>query len=269
MRTLRQRTVNSLRRSLAIARNDLALLRRESLFVIVLVAMPVVIITFGRSAYAAVLHGEGYKHANGAEQVVPGMALMFVFFMVTFAGLAFFREHMWNTWDRMRMLPVRNYELMLGKVVPAFLIICFQQTLVFGLGYLIFGLHIRGSLAALIGVDLAFAVWLIAFILATVAICRTFQQVLAVSNLGAILFAGLGGALAPVSDLPRWVTPASHVTPIYWAMSGFNSVLLDGKGLSAVLAPISVLIGCALLLTTFAAWRFRMDTRKTGALPGL
>ena len=261
--------MNSLRRSLAIARNDLALLRRESLFAIVLIAMPVVIITFGKSAYAAVLHGEGYKNANGAEQVVPGMALMFVFFMVTFAGLAFFREHMWNTWDRIRTLPVRDYELMIGKVVPSFLIICIQQTLVFALGFLLFGLRARGSLAALICVDLAFAVWLVAFILATVTICSSFQQVLAVSNLGAILFAGLGGALAPVSDLPSWVTPASRVTPFYWAMKGFNTVLLDGKGLSAVLVPITVLAGSAALLIVIVAWRFRLDTRKTGALPGL
>lgn len=261
--------MSSLRRSLAIARNDFDLLRRESLFVIVLVAMPLIIITFGKSAYASVLHGEGYKHANGAEQVVPGMALMFVFFMVTFAGLSFFREHMWNTWDRLRTLPVRNYEIMLGKVAPSFAIICVQQTLVFVLGYLLFGLRVRGSILALVIVDLAFAVWLIAFILATVTICRTFQQVLAVSNLGAILCAGLGGALAPVHDLPAWVAPASRITPIYWAMTGFNGVLLNGKGIGAVVVPVAVLAAFALVLLAFVAWRFRLDTDKAGVLPGL
>lgn len=261
--------MNSLGRSLAIARNDLALLRREPLFAIVLVVMPVIIIVFGKSAYAAVLHGDGYEDANGAEQVVPGMALMFVFFMVTFAGLAFFREHMWNTWDRLRTLPVRNYELMLGKVAPSFLIICTQQAIVFTLGCLLFGLSIRGSVLALICVDLAFSIWLTAFILATVTICRTFQQVLAVSNLGAILIAGLGGALAPVSDLPDWVAPLSRVTPIYWAMSGFDSVLLDGRGMEAVLVPIAVLVGFAGLLVVFVICRFRVATGKTGVLPGI
>lgn len=261
--------MNSIRRSLAIARNDFALLRRESLFAIVIVVMPIVIILFGKSAYAAVLHGEGYKHANGAEQVVPGMALMFVFFMVTFAGLAFFREHMWNTWDRIRSLPVRGSELMIGKVAPSFVIICAQQAIIFSLGFLLFGLRARGSILALICIDLAFAVWLITFILATVTVCRTFQQVLAVSNLGAILCAGLGGALAPVSDLPVWVAPASRATPIYWAMKGFNGVLLDGRGISAAIVPSFVLVGCASVLLAFVAWRFRISNRKTGVLPGL
>jgi ABC-2 type transport system permease protein len=261
--------MSSINRSLAIARNDLALLRREPLFAIVLVVMPLIIIVFGKSAYAAVLHGDGYKDANGAEQVVPGMALMFVFFMVTFAGLAFFREHMWNTWDRLRTLPLRNYELMLGKVAPSFLIICIQQALVFALGYLFFGLAVPGSVLALICVDLSFAIWLTAFILATVTICQTFQQVLAVSNLGAILVAGLGGALAPVADLPDWVTPLSRLTPIYWAMKGFDSVLLDGEGMAAVLVPIAVLLGFAALLIAFVAWRFRIAERKSGVLPGI
>lgn len=199
--------MSSLRRASAIARNDLDLLRRESLFLIILLAMPVVIIVLGKSAYAAVLHGEGFRRANGSEQVVPGMALMFVFFMVTFASLAFFREHMWNTWDRLRALPIRNYEIVLGKVTPSFIIICAQQAFVFSLGFLLFGLRLRGSLAALICIDLAFAVWLMAFVLATVTLCHNLQQVLAISNLGAILFAGLGGALAPVRDLPAWISP--------------------------------------------------------------
>lgn len=261
--------MGSLYRSYAIARNDFELLLRESLFMIVLVAMPLVVIAFGQPAYSAVLHQEGYGSANGAEQVVPGMALMFVFFMVTFAGLAFFREHMWNTWDRIRALPVRNHEIMLGKVVPTFVIICVQQTIVFTLGHFLFGLQVRGSVLALICVDLAFAIWLVTFILATVTVCRTFQQVLAVSNLGAILLAGLGGALAPVHDLPSWISPLSPFTPTYWAMRGFNSVLLSGEGLSAVLLPIGVLLAGAAALVIFVSVRFRLDTQKSGVLPGL
>jgi ABC-2 type transport system permease protein len=261
--------MTALYRSYAIARNDFELLLRESLFMIVLVAMPIVVIAFGEPAYAAVLHQEGYRSANGAAQVVPGMALMFVFFMVTFAGLAFFREHMWNTWDRIRALPVRNYEILLGKIVPTFVIICLQQTIVFTVGHFLFGLEVPGSVLALICVDLAFALWLVAFILATVTVCSTFQQVLAVSNLGAILLAGLGGALAPVHDLPSWISPISPFTPTYWAMRGFNSVLLDGKGISAVLLPTGILLVAATVLVVFVAARFRLDTQKSGVLPGL
>jgi ABC-2 type transport system permease protein len=261
--------MTSIRRSLTIARNDCELLLKEPLFVIVLIAMPLVIMAVTKPTYAAVLQRQGYAFANGAEQAVPGMAIMFAFFMVTFGGLAFFREYMWNTWDRIRSLPVRNREIMLGKAGPSFLIICFQQLVLFVAGYFLFGLHIRGSLTALVAVDLAFAFWLTTFILATVALCRTFQQVLVVSNLGAIVFAGIGGALTPIQTLPGWVSPIAHLTPTYWAMRGFNSVLLDGKGMRAVLLPVGVLLGVAVVFCALAAARFRFDAHKGGVLPGL
>lgn len=194
---------------------------------------------------------------------------MFAFFMVTFGSLAFFREYMWNTWSRIRAMPVRSREIMLGKSVPSFAIICSQQFVLFGVGQLFFGLRIRGSMSALIAVDLAFAVWLTTFILLAVTLSRTFEQVLAVSNLGAIVFAGIGGALTPIRTIPSWALPLAHLTPTYWAMHGFNSVLLDGKGLGAVALPVGVLLAAACAFCVVAIARFRFETTKSGVLPGL
>jgi len=261
--------VTTVRRGYAIAKNDLDLLVQDPITLIILVVMPLVVIAFIKPTYGAVLKQAGYPTANGAEQAVPGMAIMFIFFMVTFAGLAFFREHIWNTWDRIRALPVRRGEIMVGKVIPSFLFICLQQAIVFAFGAALFGLHVRGSVLALALVDMAFAIWLTVFILATVAYCKTFQQVLAVSNLGAIAFAGIGGALTPISTLPGWAKAVSPATPHYWAMKGFNHVLLEGKGLGAVITPMAVLLGSAAVLTVLAALRFRFDAPKGGFLPGI
>jgi ABC-2 type transport system permease protein len=256
-------------RSLAIAGNDLALFLQEPIAVIVLVAMPLCVMAFGKPAYAAALASEGYPKANGAEQAVPGMALMFVFFMVTFAGLAFFREHIWFTWDRIRALPIGPREIMTGKIVLPFTLICLQQLLLFVIGGLLFHLRVKGSVGALIALDLAFDIWLVAFILATVAWCKTFQQVLAVSNLGAIVFASIGGAITPLKTLPSWAGAISPISPTYWAMHGFNSVILDGKALDAVLTPIAVLLGSAVVFAVLAAVRFNFNEAKGGVLPGL
>lgn len=261
--------MSGMRRAFAIAQNDFELLLKEPLSAILLILMPLVIMVVAKPTYAAVLHQEGYRFANGAEQAVPGMAVMFAFFMVTFGSLAFFREHMWHTWSRIRAMPVRSREIMLGKAVPSFVIVCCQQLALFAVGHLIFGLHIRGSVSALVAVDLAFALWLTAFILLTVALCRTFEQILAISNLGAIVFAGIGGALTPIHTIPSWVSPIAHLTPTYWAMRGFNSVLLDGKGISAVALPVGVLVATASVLCVAAVARFRLDATKGGTLPGL
>ena len=258
--------MTSLRRTLVIAGNDLALLRQDPFVAIVLVAMPLVVMTFVKPAFAPALRSEGYPAANGAEQAVPGMALMFVFFMVTFTALGFFREHVWGTWDRLRSMPVQGHEILTSKIVLPFAVIACQQVVLFTAGVVFFGLHVEGRIPALVAVDLAFTVWLTAFCLATVAVCRTFQQVLAVSNLGAIVFAGIGGALTPIPTLPDWAQTVAHATPDYWAMRGFNSVLLEGRGLEGVLLPVGVLVASAAVLAIVAATRFRFDAPKGGML---
>ena len=63
------------------------------------------------------------------------------------------------------------------------------------------------------------------------AICRTAQQANAFAYVGMVLFGAIGGALVPFSVLPRWAQTVAPVTPTYWAMRGFRSVILDGQGL--------------------------------------
>jgi ABC-2 type transport system permease protein len=258
--------VTSTRRTLAIAQNDLDLLRYDPLATIVLIITPLLVMTFLKPAYGPVLHDQGYAFANGSEQVVPGMAVFFSIYMITFLGLAFFREHIWSTWDRLRSLPVKPHEIVIGKLGPAFAIVGVQQAVLFLAGVVLFGLAVRGSVAALVLVDLAYVLWLIAFAFAVASYCRTFQQVLAVSNLGAILFSGIGGALTPIDSLPGWAHSIAPAFPPYWAMRGFKDVLLDGKGVSGVALPVGVLLGAAALFWILAALRFRLDDAKGGTL---
>jgi len=249
-----------------IARNDFALLRRDPLPATLLVVMPLVVMAFMRPAFRPVLQAEGYPVANGAEQVVPGITVMFAVFVVTFAGVGFFRDHIWGTWDRILSAPLPGRTIMLGKLTPALTLILLQQLLLFGAGTLFFDLHVRGSVAGLALVDLAFAAWLLAFSFASVAYSKTFQQLLAISNVGAIVLAGLGGALTPLKTLPSWAQTISPATPTHWAMTGFNRVILHGRAFSSAVVPALVLLGFAALFAVLGALRFRLDEPKGGTL---
>lgn len=251
-----------IRAGAVIARNDLALLRQDPTAPIILLFMPVILVAFFKPAWRPVLHQEGYLFANGAEQAVPGTAVMFAFFMVSFAGVGFFREHVWDTWDRLRTLPIKPRAIISGKVALPFVLIALQQALLFTIGATVFKLHVRGPLYAFALTDLAFVLWLTAFIFATVTFCRTFQQVLAVSNLGAMVFAGLGGALTPISTLPSWARAIAPATPIYWTMKAFNHVTLDGQGIGGIAVSLAVLGGTAVVIAAIAAARFRLDAEK-------
>src|SRR5439155_13668702 len=133
---------------------------------------------------------------------------------------------------RLRSSPATSGEIMAGKVLPSLGLIAVQQAVLLSLGGLLFGLHVRGPLLALVVVAVALALCLVAMGVALAAVCRTAQQLNTTSSLLAIGFSGLGGALAPISVLPSWVRPIAPATPGYWAMRGYRAVILNGSGLS-------------------------------------
>ena len=253
----------SLRRSLAIARHDLRLLRRDPFPAILLIGMPLVLMAFMRPAFRAALLDAGYVGVNGAEQVVPGTTVMFAFFLVGNVGFAFFREHGWQTWERLRASEARPIEVMAGKAAGPLLTSALQLLVLFGLGTLLFGLDVRGSIPGLVLVAASLAICLVALGYAVTALCRSIMQMNAISNLGALLFAGLGGALTPISTLPGWARAVAPATPSYWAMRGFRAVILDGGGLGSVTLPCAVLLTFAFGFGLVAARTFSFAETKT------
>jgi ABC-2 type transport system permease protein len=242
-----------LNRGAAIARHEVRILTQDPSPLIALVVMPLLVITFLRPAFRSILTQEGYSWANGSEQAVPGLTVMFSFFVVSFGGLMLFREHGWHTWSRLQVTGVRTVEIVAGKMAPLLLLLAVQFTLVFGFGSLVFGFHVHGSPFALLLVFLGLAAWLIGLTMLMFALCRTDQQMIAITNVLTMLFGGLGGALVPVGSLPAWARAVSPATPGYWAIRGFRSVTLDGGGLSDVLLPVAVLLGTGALLALVAS----------------
>jgi ABC-2 type transport system permease protein len=133
----------------------------------------------------------------------------------------------------------------------------------FGLGGLLYDLHISGAPLALAATAAAFSLCVVSMGLALLAICKTLMQMNALANLGAIVLAGLGGAIAPSSALPGWASSIAPATPSYWAMRGFRSVILDGGGFSEVALPMAVLLGFAVAFSAVAVSRLKFEETKT------
>jgi ABC-2 type transport system permease protein len=52
------------------------------------------------------------------------------------------------------------------------------------------------------------------------------------------------------------------VTPQYWAMRGYNAMVLDGHGFGAAVRPTLMLLGYAAVFAAIALRRFRFDDAK-------
>ncbi|GAA4955264.1 hypothetical protein GCM10023238_22350 [Streptomyces heliomycini] len=198
--------------------------------------MPLLIMGFMQPLFRAALRAGGEAaDANGAEQGVPGMAVMFLFFLVNVVGFAMFREHGWNTWDRLRASTARRSSCWPRASSCRWPPRVLQLAVIFGAGGALFDLRVTGSLLALVVVALPLALCVVMVGMALVALCRTISQLSVIANILALVFAGLGGALTPQSAMPDWAEPFAPAVPSYWAMRGFNEVVLRGGGVADVL----------------------------------
>ncbi len=137
-----------------------------------------------------------------------------------------------------------------------------QLALVFGVGVVALDLQVDGSVAGVTAVSAALPACVVAFGLAITAVEHTMQQVSALGCLGATLCNAIGGALVPYSTLPGWLQAIGPITPRYWAMRGYNALILGGDGFGAAVLPVVMLLGYAAVFVVVALVRFRFDEAK-------
>jgi ABC-2 type transport system permease protein len=252
----------SRRRTVAIVGHQLRLLSRDPLPIMVLVVFPLILMAFLKPMVALALVAHGYRGANGAEQVVPGEAVANGFYIVGLTSFAFFVEHGWNTWDRLRASNATSPEIIVGKALPLLAVSATQFLVIFAIGVPLFHLHSRGPLVALVPLIAAFATCLVMLGVMVTALCRTIQQVSALAFGSLVLFGALGGALVPLQVLPNWARAIAPATPTYWVMRGFQSVILDGHSFPAIVLPCCMLVGMSATFAAVSLKRFRFTDAK-------
>jgi ABC-2 type transport system permease protein len=251
------------RRIAAIARHDLRILRGDPAFLVIFTVMPLAFMAFSaRSAGAALEIYLPRSDVEGAAFIVPGAAVLFSGFLVGNVGFGVFREHGWGTWERLRASPLSTIELILGKSVVPILCLAIQLTSLLGGGALLFGLEMRGSWMAFVTVAVALGLMELSLGFMLLALCRSVIQLNALSNAGAMLIGGIGGAVSPVETLPGWAQAVAPATPAYWAMRGFRSVTIEGGGFSEVALPMAVLAGFTAVFAVVALLRFEVEDSK-------
>lgn len=239
---------DSLRRIVALARHNLVLRRRDpgqflGYLVMPMVLMPVLKPVFQRAA------------TGGTTQVVTGMLVIYSTLALAVVGTATLTERAWHTWDRLRATRAGIPELLLGKTLPAYAVLLLQQTVL-----LVYGIALIGARPSGAGADgllaIAVIVWsatLLALGNALASVVRSFGELSAACDIGALTVSTLGGALVPVSMFPVGLRAAAHASPGYWALSMMQAAMAGDA--SRTLRSAAVLLAVGTAAAVFAVRR--------------
>ncbi|MBN1814883.1 MAG: ABC transporter permease [Anaerolineae bacterium] len=125
--------------------------------------------------------------------------------------------------------------------------------------------------AGLLGVDYLREPVAVLLMMVTTALCtagmglligvlsKTDDQVAMFSVIPTLLMAGLGGAWMPLEFTSQAFQFVGHLTPVAWAIEGFENLVVRGMELNAVLLPATVLAAFGAVLFSLAVWRFKFE----------
>ena len=184
---------------------------------------------------------------SAAEQNVPGYTVFGMFFIMGVLASSIWKEKALGTSLRLQAAPLSRRVLLLGKLLPYYLVNLIQVALMFAVGRLVFGLSLATAAAAT-GLGLTVAAW-----------ARTENQITGLSTLLALVLAAVGGMMVPVFVMPVWMQRLARLTPHFWALQGYQDILVRGLGVREVLPEVGILLGFAGAFYTLALLRFRWE----------
>src|SRR4030081_3011878 len=203
-------------------------------------------------------HARYNPAASSRLNIVPGLVgTILTMTMLIFTALSVTREIERGTMESLLSMPIKPVEIMLGKIVPYVLVGFIQATLIVGIGVLLFGVPVQGSLIML-------ALLSTLFITTNLSIGYTFSTI--VQNqlqamqlsmmffLPSILFAGL---MFPFAGMPVWAQYFGEGLPLTHYLRIVRAIMLKGATLPNLQYDTLALGGLMLIAMTIAVTRFR------------
>jgi ABC-2 type transport system permease protein len=197
---------------------------------------------------------------SGASQlnIVPGLTgTILTLTMLIFTALSVTREVERGTMEALLSMPVRPIEVMMGKIMPYVLIGFVQAVLIIGLGVLLFGVPLYGSLVSLAMLTTLFITSMLAVGYTFSTIAQNQLQAMQMSMMFFLPNILLSGFMFPFAGMPVWAQWIGEALPLTHYLRIVRAIMLKGASLENLQYDSLALLGLTLFAMTIAVTRFR------------
>jgi ABC-2 type transport system permease protein len=194
--------------------------------------------------------------------MVPGvLGLILMIMTISLASMGLVREKEAGTMEQLIVTPIRPHQLIAGKLVPFVLIGLVDATFVLVVARGWFGVPIRGSVALLYALSLAFMLSTLAIGLFISTISRTQQQAMFTTVFFIMPMMLLGGFVFPIENMPRFFQTVSLAVPTRYFFVIIRGIMLRGAGWPELWdqAAALLVIGTALFALSVRRFRKKLD----------
>lgn len=187
--------------------------------------------------------------------IVPGLiAVILMIIVALLTSLTLAREWESGTMETLLSLPIRPIEVVMGKIVPYFVIGMINVTILLLASLFIFQIPLRGSIPLLYLFAVIFTVGVLGLGIFISGVAK--RQILATqlaiitTMLPAIL---LSGFIFPIRNMPLVLQGISYLVPARYLIRALKGIFLKGIGLSVLYPPLLLLAVFAVVIVGLAA----------------
>ncbi len=190
--------------------------------------------------------------------IVPGLlGVILQLTMVMMTAMALTREIERGTMENLLSMPATPLEIMLGKVLPYFVVGAVQVAVVLLAARGLFSVPFVGALAVILAGIFVFVLSLVllGYLISTVA--RTQMQAMQLTFFFFLPSLMLSGFMFPYRGMPGWAQALGEIFPLTHFLRLIRSVMLKGADAATVAGSFLALTAFVLVLAAVALRRFR------------
>lgn len=190
--------------------------------------------------------------------IIPGIiAIIMLIIASLMTSLVISREWENGTMEQLIVSPVKSYELILGKIIPYFIIGMLDLAVIVVSGKLIFGIPIRGSIVLLFLLSSLFMIGAlslgITISIVTKSQVLSYQMAMLISFLPSYILSGL---VFPIASMPGFIQYISFLVPARYYIIILRGIFLKGSGFIILGLEVLYLAVFAIIVFIIANLRF-------------
>ena len=213
--------------------------------------------------------GKEVAKPNSVQHSVPAWLIFGMFFIMIPLSNVMAMERQTNTITRLRMARASAWKLIVAKLIPYFLINQLQFVGMIALGYFVLpkldmpAFTLTGSWMSYAVLAACVSLAALGYGLLVSVIARTTEHAVVLGGGGIIIMAAIGGIMVPTYVMPEIMQTVAQWSPMGWALTGFQHLLLNQYELAqigTILAKLSA-FGVISLMLAAGIYQHQLKTQ--------
>ncbi|MEI8225740.1 MAG: ABC transporter permease [Bacteroidota bacterium] len=191
---------------------------------------------------------------------VPGViTLILILICALMTSVTITREKEFGTMEVLLVSPLRPIQIILGKVMPYFILSFFNVLLILALSWLVFGLPVKGSIILLLAECMLYILMSLTLGILISTVSKNMQQAIFISLIGLMLpTILLSGFIFPIENMPKVYDYVSMILPPRYFIVIIKNIMIKGTGLMYIWKETLILIIMTLFFIGLSVRKFKI-----------